>query len=131
MIFIFNLWDWDDEPRKKYSKRERELVWKDQGKRCMYCGIRGEVEYFDMDHKNPHSKGGSNSLSNIHMLCSPCNKRKSKMTDSEFRKKFKLGPSRGAKPPKKVIKQEVFKEIAKKASAKRRKKKREEDDWFW
>ena len=34
-------------------------------------------EYLDLDHNTPRSSGGSNNISNRHLLCGPCNRRKS------------------------------------------------------
>ena len=122
--------DFDGRKRKTFSKREKELIFNSQKGRCMYCGKKSTIHYLEMDHKTPHSKNGSDSLTNIQMLCSPCNKRKGNSKDSEFRKKYKLGASRGAKPPSKVIPQSFFEEKTKKAAVKRANKKRKEDDWF-
>lgn len=64
------------------------------GDRCNYCGLRAELEYFEVDHKMPESRGGASKLSNYQLLCSPCNKRKHDMSDGEFRKFYKLTPAR-------------------------------------
>ena len=45
---------------------------RDQGK-CVQCGSAEDLHY---DHKIPWSRGGSNTVNNIQLLCGPCNRRK-------------------------------------------------------
>jgi Holliday junction resolvasome RuvABC ATP-dependent DNA helicase subunit len=50
------------------------FVWqRDQG-RCVKCGSQENLEY---DHIIPVSKGGSNTVRNIQLLCEKCNRQKS------------------------------------------------------
>ena len=42
---------WEGE-RKRIGKKEREILFKAQKGRCMYCGIRAEMTYFDVDRKS-------------------------------------------------------------------------------
>ena len=127
------IFDWDDErtERKRISKKEKEAIYTIQKKRCMYCGIRQELGRFDVDHKNPVAKGGKNSFTNYQLLCPPCNKRKGKMTDGEFRRKYKLMGVRGAKPPTKRIPLKHFEELTKKSAVRRAKKRKKDDDDWW
>lgn len=60
--------------RKPLSEEIRIAVWRrDEGK-CVKCSSREKLEY---DHIIPVSKGGSNTIRNIELLCEPCNRTKS------------------------------------------------------
>ena len=112
----------DEEPtRRRPGKAEQEILYKAQNGRCMYCGIKLGQRYMEPDHKVPVARGGSDRLSNLHMVCHPCNSRKGTLTDGEYRQRYKLTPARQAKaPPRKVIPQEHFDEITKKRAKRRR-----------
>lgn len=60
---------------RRYIPQEvkREVWNRDKGK-CTECGSEDYLEY---DHIIPVSKGGSNTVRNIQLLCSQCNRRKS------------------------------------------------------
>ena len=66
------------------------------------------------------------------MLCAPCNTGKGKMTDGEFRRRYKLTPSRQAKePPSKTIPLKHFEEISKAQQAKNAKQRRRKANDWW
>jgi tetratricopeptide (TPR) repeat protein len=59
--------------RLTISSSVRQEVWRrDEGK-CVNCGSRENLEY---DHIIPVSKGGSNTVRNIELLCEKCNREK-------------------------------------------------------
>jgi 5-methylcytosine-specific restriction endonuclease McrA len=43
------------------------------GGRCRQCGSTTDLHF---DHVIPWSKGGANTVTNIQLLCGPCNRRK-------------------------------------------------------
>ena len=64
---------------EKIPKREaipeavRIAVWRRDNGKCAKCGSRVNLEY---DHIIPVSKGGSNTVRNIELLCEECNRKK-------------------------------------------------------
>lgn len=109
------------EERIRPGKKLKQLLYQAQSGKCMYCGIELDIRYFHVDHKTPWIDEGGDNIGNLQLLCAPCNGRKSDMTDGEFRRLYKLTPSRQAKgrPPQKQIPQSYF-DARKKAIAKRR-----------
>ena len=90
-----------------------ELVKKQKG-RCMYCGRRVGRDLFDLDHKNPVARGGTNRKSNFQLLCRTCNTRKGAMTDREFRRKYKpIGVPQTQVLPSRTIPQSKFVDVGK------------------
>ena len=119
-----------DEDRRRIGKTPRDRMFAEQKGRCFYCGIKLGQRYLHVDHKMPVSRGGKDTPGNLQLLCQPCNGRKSTMSDGEFRKRFKLTPSRQAKnPPTKVIPQEFFDDVAKER-AKRKRRSGKQDSWW-
>ncbi len=51
----------------------KAAVYSRDGGVCQHCGGMYDLEY---DHVIPLSKGGSNGVNNIQLLCRPCNMRK-------------------------------------------------------
>ena len=63
------------------------------GKRCELCGVKeGDSNYenrlpLHVDHIVPRSKGGSNDIENLQVLCRACNLGKGNRDDTDFRSK--------------------------------------------
>ena len=64
----------------------RYTVLKRDGK-CLLCGNGSDDAPLEVDHIVPRSKGGSNDISNLQVLCRPCNQGKSNSDDTNFTKK--------------------------------------------
>lgn len=60
--------------RERMADDIKVAVWRRDGGACVRCGGRERLEY---DHIIPVSKGGSNTLRNIELLCEACNRMKS------------------------------------------------------
>lgn len=59
--------------RKPIPDDVKMFVWQRDGGRCVKCGSQENLEY---DHIIPLSKGGSNTVRNIQILCERCNRSK-------------------------------------------------------
>lgn len=92
---ILQIMDLEDEERRKFERlrhkfslaekvdkeRHREAipeevriaVWRRDSGKCVRCESRENLEY---DHIIPVSKGGSNTVRNIELLCEKCNRQK-------------------------------------------------------
>lgn len=60
--------------RRRISKEVRNAVWIRDGGTCVECGAN---DYLEFDHVIPVSKGGSNTVENVQLLCRRCNGKKS------------------------------------------------------
>lgn len=56
------------------STEVKNAVWQRDHGRCVICGSNRHLHW---DHDIPFSKGGSNTVDNIRILCQKCNLRKS------------------------------------------------------
>lgn len=62
------------EGRERIPEETRYEVWRRDGGKCARCGSRENLEF---DHVIPLSKGGSNTVRNVELLCERCNREKS------------------------------------------------------
>ena len=63
----------------------RFQVLKASGGRCALCGITKNDSPLDVDHIIPRSRGGSNDISNLQVLCAKCNRTKGNKDDADYR----------------------------------------------
>ena len=63
----------------------REYLLEKWGRQCAYCG--GKDVPFQIEHIHPKAKGGSNSITNLTLSCSRCNRKKCSKDIKEFLKK--------------------------------------------
>jgi len=54
------------------------------GGRCQYCIEPLKPKTFSLDHRVPIERGGSWEMSNLDVICDPCNRAKGTMTGDEF-----------------------------------------------
>lgn len=59
--------------RRPLSGRIRRAVFARDGRTCAWCGA---TERLQIDHRHPVALGGTDELSNLQVLCQPCNLRK-------------------------------------------------------
>jgi len=65
-------------PRKKLRVLKRDNF------RCKFCGKTANDTQLHIDHITPLSKGGSNNLENLQVLCAECNQAKSNKTEFAY-----------------------------------------------
>ena len=64
------------------SVRYKVLV---RDRTCRLCGAGRDDAVLEVDHIIPRSRGGSNDLDNLQVLCRPCNQSKSNADDTDLR----------------------------------------------
>jgi len=71
----WNIVVWIEKEKRSRSipKTVQREVWRRDEGRCVECGSKERLEY---DHIIPFSKGGSNTVRNIQLLCESCNRKK-------------------------------------------------------
>lgn len=60
----------------------RRAVYNRDGLACVYCGT--EEGPFDLDHKQPWSRGGQHTVDNLCVACASCNRSKGAFTAEEW-----------------------------------------------
>ncbi len=64
----------ENKPDRHIHSSVKLAVWRRDRGKCVECGSKEKLEY---DHIIPISKGGSNTVRNIQLLCEKCNRQKS------------------------------------------------------
>ena len=64
----------NNQQSRTIPKAVQREVWRRDFGKCIECGSKEKLEY---DHIIPFSKGGSNTVRNIQLLCENCNRKKS------------------------------------------------------
>ena len=79
-------------PRKPMDQATKRTLYDRQEGRCVYCRRYFPVDIMHVDHKKPISKGGSDEMDNLQVLCPTCNSSKGSYTDEEYRQRAGLAP---------------------------------------
>lgn len=61
---------------------------------CQYCGGACKDSALEIEHKNPKSRGGSNSIRNLTIACHTCNQEKGALTPEEWLEKINSKPKK-------------------------------------
>lgn len=72
-------------PREEIPRPVRIAVARRDGRCCRICHRDVGDEVYELDHITPWSAGGSDATTNLRVLCSWCNQRRSNYRDNEHR----------------------------------------------
>lgn len=61
------------ELRKKFTTEERKAIYRKTRGHCYICGEFVEFDSFEVEHRIPIGKGGTNQLNNLFVSCHCCN----------------------------------------------------------
>ena len=80
------------------TKDALEKMFEEQDHKCGYCGQEitkqsNKPNTRHLDHIIPISRGGMNTLSNVHWVCPVCNKSKGNRLEEEWLKKERMKPT--------------------------------------
>lgn len=70
--------------RKSFSQAERVMIYRKTKGHCYLCGDFVDFDKFEIEHKIPLSKGGTNDLSNLYCSCHICNTIKHDIYPADF-----------------------------------------------
>jgi DNA-directed RNA polymerase subunit RPC12/RpoP len=92
MYRTLNIWRGQKEKASKMGmeflltvEQVRQEVKEKLGGLCPYCSDRITLKTFSLDHVEPVSSGGIFAMSNIQVVCQPCNERKGKIAAKRYK----------------------------------------------
>lgn len=71
----------DRERKRKSRARQRQELAEKSGDQCRRCGTRDDLV---VDHIIPKSRGGTDAVDNLQILCWSCNAQKRNLTEKEY-----------------------------------------------
>ena len=74
--------------RKTFSKEERMRIYRKTKGHCYLCGEFVDFDKFEIEHKVPVSKGGTNDFNNVFCSCHVCNAIKQDIYPEDFVEKI-------------------------------------------
>lgn len=69
---------------KQFSNRKRRSIYEKTEGHCYLCGELLKFNFFEVDHKVPLSKGGTDDISNLYCSCHKCNRIKRNIYYEDF-----------------------------------------------
>lgn len=73
--------------RKKFSVEERKKIYRKTNGHCYICGEVVDFDSFEIEHRIPLKKGGSNNFDNLFPSCHCCNTMKNSIYPQELLEK--------------------------------------------
>ena len=64
-------------------RSHKSRLYRNQDGKCVLCNGQFNYENMEIDHITPRSRGGSDAVENLQLLCRQCNRRKSARSQSE------------------------------------------------
>lgn len=77
-------------PRITLPPAVKKYIFERDRYQCQSCGKTDQDTKLSIDHIIPLALGGSNDLSNLHILCLRCNQQKKHKLDLRFRRRFEM-----------------------------------------
>ena len=74
--------------RKKFSQMERKRIYQKTKGHCYLCGEFVDFDVFQVEHRIPLAKGGTNDFSNLYCSCPCCNSMKNSIYPEELLEKI-------------------------------------------
>ena len=108
--------------RPTFSDKEKKALHAAQQGKCNGCGAKLPMRNLTVDHIRPFSRGGTERLTNLQLLCGSCNSMKGDGTNADLRRRLaqKGITKRAATPAKK-----------KPTTKPKRNTRRRNDFWDW
>lgn len=75
--------------RKRFTADERLSIYHKTRGHCYLCGEFVDFDEFEVEHKIPLAKGGTNELSNLFCSCHTCNTLKGSIAPKDLMEKIK------------------------------------------
>ena len=74
---------------RRISKRDKKILYERQNGRCNGCKGKYDIKDLEIDHIVPKSRGGSDDLENLQLLCGHCNRTKGPGTMKQLYEKLR------------------------------------------
>ena len=68
--------------RRRILRPERLVIWREQNCRCPVCGLLSRERDMELDHIKRLRDGGTDSRSNLRLLCQKCHRSKTRFENT-------------------------------------------------